>query len=237
MLTFEGKCSGLRAKPAHLVGHLPPGIIYQLMYLREGTGQTAASLNNGSLTFDLPREDELADSFLYDPVDPVESLLIYPLLGPKDHRPVEGRMLTYTSLPLKDDLTLVGTVKVILFGMSSAPDTDWVARLCDVWPDGRSLSVCDGILRARYRDSLDHAELMKTEQVYRFEIDLCATAQMFAAGHQLRVEVTSSDFPRYDRNLNTGGAFGTEKAGQVANNTLFHDRTRPSHVLLPVRSS
>ena len=146
-------------------------------------------------------------------------------------------MLTYTMLPLEGDLTVVGPVKAILYGTSSAPDTDWVVRLCDVWPDGRSLSVCDGILRARYRDSLSHTELMKPEQVYRFEVELWATAQVFAAGHRLRVEVTSSDFPRYDRNLNTGGAFGRESHGHVANNTLFHDRMRPSHILLPIQSS
>ena len=95
-------------------------------------------------------------------------------------------------------------------------------------------SVCDGILRARYRDSLSHPELIKPGQVYRFEVDLWATAQIFAVGHRIRVEVTSSDFPRYDRNLNTGGTFGTESHGQAANNTLFHDRMRPSHILLPV---
>jgi putative CocE/NonD family hydrolase len=215
----------------------PPGITYQPVYLREGSGQTAASLNNGMLTFDLPREDEPAESFLYDPVDPVESLLTYPLLGPKDHRPVEGRMLTYTSSPLESGLTVVGPVKAVLYGTSSAPDTDWVVRLCDIWPDGRALSVCDGILRARYRNSLSHTELMKPGQVYRFEVDLWATAQVFGAGHRLRVEVASSDFPRYDRNPNTGEVFGTGNHGYVAHNTLFHDRMRPSHILLPLRSS
>ena len=213
----------------------PPDITYQPMYLREGTGQTTASLNNGCLTFERPVEDEPAESFLYDPATPIESLLTYPFLGPKDHWSVEGRMLTYTSQPLEHDLTVIGPVKAILYAMSSAPDTDWVVRLCDVWPDGRSLSVCDGILRARYRDSLAQPTLMHPGQVYRFEVDLRATAQVFQAGHQLRVEVTSSDFPRYDRNLNTGGVFGVETQGQIANNTLFHDGPRASHILLPIR--
>jgi len=214
-----------------------PDITYQPMYLRAGTGQTADSLNNGNLTFALPDGEEPAESFLYDPVTPIESLLTYPLLGPKDHRPVAGRMLTYTSQPLEHDLTVIGPVKAVLYAMSSAPDTDWVVRLCDVWPDGRSMSVCDGILRARYRDSFAQPALMQPDQVYRFEIDLQATAQVFQAGHQLRVEVTSSDFPRYDRNLNTGGAFGTEKQGQIAKNTLFHDGLRASHILLPIHPS
>jgi putative CocE/NonD family hydrolase len=96
------------------------------------------------------------------------------------------------------------------------------------------MSVCDGILRARYRASFERPELHTPGQVYRYEINLGATAQAFQAGHRLRVEVTSSDFPRFDRNLNTGGPFGTEVRGLVAINTLFHDTLRPSHVVLSV---
>lgn len=118
--------------------------------------------------------------------------------------------------------------------MSSARDTDWVVRLSDVWLDGRSLSVCDGILRARYRDSFTNPQLMEPGQDYRFEIDLGATAQVFRAGHALRISVTSSDFPRYDRNLQTGGTFGEETHGQIARNTVFHDGMRASHILLPI---
>ena len=212
----------------------PENIMYQPIYFREGTGQSDASLNNGGLTFDLPRDAEEPDRFTYDPEDPVLSLIGYPEQGPTDHRPMEGRVLTYTTDAFKEDLTVIGPLKAVLYALSSAPDTDWVVRLCDVWPDGRSLSVCDGILRARYRDGLDHQVLMVPEQVYQFEIDLIATAQVFKAGHRLRVQVTSSDFPRYDRNLNTGGSFGEEARGQVAINTLFHDAKRASHILLPI---
>ncbi len=212
-----------------------PGIIYQPLYLRAGTGQTSSSLNNGNLSFEQPHEDETPASFLYDPMNPVESLLTYPHLGPKDHRPVEGKMLTYTLPLLEHDLIVIGPVKAILYAKSSAPDTDWIVRLCDVWPDGRSMSVCDGILRARYRSSFLQPELMQPGQAYRFEIDLWATAQVFQAGHQLRIEVTSSDFPRYDRNMNTGEPFGSEVQGQVAHNVLFHDQEHASHILLPVK--
>jgi putative CocE/NonD family hydrolase len=135
---------------------------------------------------------------------------------------------------LEHDLTVVGPVKAILCVQSSAPDTDFVVRLCDVWPGGRSMSVCDGILRARYRTSYTEPELMVPGEVYRVEVDLWATAQVFAAGHRLRVEVASSDFPRFARNLNTGGALANEVHGRVAHNTIFHDRTRPSHIVLPV---
>ena len=153
---------------------------------------------------------------------------------PTDQRPVEDRVLVYTSEPLMDDLHVVGPLKAVLYAASSAPDTDWVVRLCDVWPDGRSLSVRDGILRARFRDSFAEPVLMEPGTVYRFGVDLRATAQTFRAGHRLRVHVTSSDFPRYDRNLNTDGPYGEEAGGQVAINTVFHDTLQPSHVLLPV---
>jgi putative CocE/NonD family hydrolase len=96
------------------------------------------------------------------------------------------------------------------------------------------MSVCDGILRARYRDSSENPTLLGLGDVYRFDVDLWATAQVFLAGHRLRVEVTSSDFPRYDRNLNSGGPFGQAVRGQVAANTIFHDSPRASHLLLPV---
>jgi hypothetical protein len=212
----------------------PSQVTYRPIYLREGTGRSEASLNNGGLTFEPPTEAERPDSFLYDPQDPVPSLRTFEDPGPKDHRAVEGLMLTYTSPPLESDLTVIGPVKAVLFGLSSARDTDWVVRLCDVWPDGRSMWVCDGILRARYRDSFEREELMVPGQMYRFEVDMWATAQVFQAGHRLRVQITSSDFPWYDRNLNTGGPFGEEVHGQAAVNTVFHDTLRPSHVLLPV---
>jgi putative CocE/NonD family hydrolase len=146
-------------------------------------------------------------------------------------------MLTYTSQPLERAMTVIGPVKAILYGASSAPDTDWVVRLCDVWPDGRSLSVCDGILRARYRDGLTHPTLLRPGQVYRYEIDLQATAQVFLAGHRLRVDVASSDFPRYDRNLQTGEALGHGVSGQIATNSVCFGGMSASHLLLPIRGA
>jgi putative CocE/NonD family hydrolase len=206
------------------------------IYLRESWEPTLASLNKGGLMFDLPAAAERPDGFTYDPDDPVPSLTGCGLIdwGPTDFRGVEDRLLTYTSAPLERDLHVVGHVKAVLYAASSAPDTDWVVRVCDVWPDGRSISVCDGILRARYRDSFAHPALMEPGRVYRFEVDLRATAQSFLAGHRLRVHVTSSDFPRYDRNLNTGGPIGEKTTSRVAMNTVFHDALHPSHLLLPV---
>jgi putative CocE/NonD family hydrolase len=212
----------------------PSEVTYQPFYLRAGSGPSAASLNNGHLSAEPPSGEEAPDRYLYDPTNPVPSLHQGLDTGPKDHRPIEGRVLTYTSEVLAHDLTVVGPVKATIYGTSSALDTDWVVRLCDVWPDGRSMSVCDGILRARYRDSSENPALLHPDEIYRFDVDLWATAQVFATGHRLRVEVTSSEFPRYDPNLNTGGTFGEETQGLVARNVVFHDAARASHVLLPV---
>ncbi len=214
----------------------PSDVDYQPLFFREGYGCSSESLNNGRLTFEIPRSAENPDSFNYDPEDPIPSLASDIDALPRDYQSLEGRMLTYTTDPLEQPLRVVGPVKATLYGLSSAPDTDWVVRLCDVWPDGRSLSVCDGILRSRYRNSTESEELLVSNQVYRFDVDMWATAQTFLPGHRIRLQVTSSDFPRYDRNLNTGGPFGQEVRGRVAVNTLFHDALRPSHVVLPIMS-
>ena len=129
---------------------------------------------------------------------------------------------------------MTGPVKAILYGSSSAPDTDWVVRLTDVHPDGYSRPVCDGILRARYRESFEHPKLMVPGEVYRFEVDLWATSNVFLPGHRIRVVVTSSSFPRFDRNLNTGGPIHKEAVGQVAENSIKHTSSYPSHIVLPV---
>jgi uncharacterized protein len=214
----------------------PPNVTPTPIYLRAGAGQSDASLNNGALTWSPPDAAEDSDRFAYDPAEPIPSLTDRPNVdyGPADFRPVEGRLLTYTSAPLERDLAIVGRVSAVLHGASSAPDTDWVVRLCDVYPDGRSMSVCAGILRVRYRDSLERPQLMAPGQIYQFAVDLGSTAQTFRAGHRLRVHVTSSDFPIYDRNLNTGGTFGEETVGRIAVNTVFHDPPRASHLLMPV---
>jgi len=212
----------------------PPSAEYQQLYLRGGNGRSEKSLNNGGLSFKVPSSSEKPDSYTYDPEHPIPSLASDIDALPMDYQHLERGMLTYTSSPLENPLRVVGPVKAILHGLSSAPDTDWVVRLCDVWPDGRSLSVCDGILRARFRNSLEQEQLMTPNQIYQFEVDLWATAQTFLPGHRIRVQVTSSDFPRYDRNLNTGGPFGEDVKGNTAVNAIFHDSLRPSHLLLPV---
>jgi putative CocE/NonD family hydrolase len=207
-------------------------------YPLPGTRETPWYLRDaGALTLEAPAGAERADGYRYDPDDPVPTLggatLNIPG-GAYDQRPIEGRGLTYTSVPLDRDLTIVGDVRCVLHAVSSAPDTDFVVRLTDVHPDGFSRLLCDGILRARYRESTTHPTPLTPGRVYELTVDLWATANTFRRGHRIRVAVTSSNFPRFDRNLNTGGPVAGEARGQVALNTIFHDTVRPSRILLPV---
>lgn len=214
-----------------------PETRYSNYYLRSGSSGSIDSLNDGTLSSAPPGDSENPDSFTYDPSDPVPTLggnnLNIPG-GVFDQRPVDARCLTFTSDPLAEELEVTGPVKAVIYGLSSAADTDWVVRLTDVHPDGYSRIVCDGILRARYRNSFEHPELLDPGKVYRYEIDLWGTSNAFQPGHRIRVSVTSSCFPRFDRNLNTGGPIHGEAIGQVAINTVFHDSIRASHIILPV---
>ncbi len=217
-----------------------PDTRYANYYLRDAgrdSGGSVASLNDGGLSAEPPQGSEQPDSYTYDPDHPVPSIggntLGIPG-GACDHRKVDERCLTYTSAPLEKELEVTGPVTAVLFAMSSALDTDWVVRLEDVHPDGYSRNLCDGILRARYRDSFQHPEPLEPGKIYRFEIDLWATSNAFLPGHRIRVAVTSSCFPRFDRNLNTGGPIHREAIGQVAINTVLHDELRPSHIVLPL---
>ncbi len=197
---------------------------------------------NGRLGPEPPGADEPPDTYVYDPQDPCPTrggtLLLprtYPA-GPVDQTPILGRpdVLVYSSEPLSKDMEVTGPVKATLYAATSAPDTDWVVKLCDVAPDGRTLNVCDGILRARYRASWEAPTLVEPDAVERYDIDLWATSWLFRAGHRIRVLLTSSDFPRYDRNPNTGD-LGVEASTTVpARQRIFHDAGRASHITLPV---
>jgi uncharacterized protein len=205
-------------------------------------GAANSSRGDGRLTWDKPAGSSAPDRFRYDPDDPVPSLGgnnccgTPTQTGPMDQRPIEGRrdVLVYTSDFLTEEVEATGPVKVVLYASSDAVDTDFVAKLVDVHPDGTSYNMAEGILRARYRDSLTRPAPLTPGQVYRMEIDLVGTSIAFQRGHQIRVHVTSSHFPQFDRNPNTGAAFGTTDQVRVAQQTVYHDAERPSHVLLPV---
>jgi putative CocE/NonD family hydrolase len=201
---------------------------------------------HGELSPARPR-DEAPDRYDYDPAQPVPTVggpLVMPPeypAGPYDQRPIEerGDVLVYTSAPLEHAIEVTGPITVRLWAVSSAPDTDFVARLTDVFPDGRSFNLTDGIVRARYRGfgRGQAPSLIAPGQPYEYEIDLWATSNVFQRGHKIRLQITSSCFPRWDRNPNTGHPFGADAELRVAQQQILHDADHPSHVVLPVVSA
>ena len=203
----------------------------------EGSANTAAG--DGKLTTVKPGRQP-GDEFVYDPNDPAPTAggcnLVGCPAGPRDQSEVEKRkdVLVFTSEAMTNELEVTGPVKVILYAASTAKDTDFTAKLLDVHPDGRPFNLCDGIVRASCRDSIVEPSLIQPGKVYRYEIDLWVTSNAFLPGHKIRVEISSSNFPRFDRNLNTGEPFGTGTEFIKATQTIYHDEERPSHILLPV---
>ena len=204
----------------------------------------ANTLNgDGGLSIDSPT-DEPTDNYAYDPMAPVPTLggnnccspHIVPW-GPYDQQNIEMRqdVLCYTSEPLQSELEVTGPIKVALYAATDQQDTDWTAKLVDVHPDGRALSLCDGIVRARFREGRESSSLIQPGKVYEYEIDLWVIGNVFKAGHCIRVEVSSSNFPRFDRNLNTGAENNAlEDQWQVARQAVHHSRAYPSQIMLPV---
>ena len=211
---------------------------YRPLYLH-GEGNAGSLAGNGRVSLD-PPADEPPDRFVYDPENPIPTLggcdVMLDNAGPKDRSVVQQRndVLVYSGDRLEHDLEVTGPVTMTLYASSSATDTDFTATLCDVHPDGRAIIVCEGIRRARYRDSVTDPKLLAPGTPYEFTIDMWQTSQVFKAGHRIRVEVSSSNFPRFDRNPNMGGELWNETSMQPATQTVFHDRDHPSHVLLPV---
>ena len=195
----------------------------------DGTGQLSTS----------PPGEEPPDVYTYDPADPVPtrggSTLIIPQ-GVADQREVEARedVLVYTSTPLERAMELTGPISVTLYAASTAVDTDFTAKLVDVRPDGYAHNLQDGIVRARFRTSVAEPSLIRPGRIYKYEIDLWSTSHVLFAGHRLRLEISSSNFPRFDRNPNTGAAIGVDARLETALQTVLHTADYPSHVTLPV---
>ena len=212
-------------------------------YLTSG-GSANTRHGDGQLTRHLPG-DAPSDRFRYDPDTPVPSrggsacCTGNPDTQPGifDHSDLEDRedILVYTSEPLDEAFDLAGPMALVLHISSDAADTDFTAKLLDVAPDGTALNIQNGILRARYREGYENHLLMTPGEVYRIRIDLQDTAYRLAKGHRLRLEVSSSDFPQFDRNLNTGGPNHSETKWVVATNTVHHTRRHPSYVTVTVR--
>jgi putative CocE/NonD family hydrolase len=216
----------------------PAEISFTLFYLSEGSSGSADSLNDGVLTAAKPdQHGEVFDEYDSDPENPVRSFGGGHLgddNGPQDQRDRENRVLTYTTAVLEQPLDVTGPVKAVLHASSTAIDTDWIVRITDVWPDGTSMLICDGILRARFKDSFEVPISLVPDMPMEFEVDLWATSHVFQVGHRMRVAIASSGFPRWDRNWQTGRNNAYETSGVVAHNRIFRDAVRASHVVLPV---
>lgn len=208
------------------------------LHLRSG-GAANSRLGDGRLTWEAPPAGEPDDSYDYAPERPfpfLTGITSAQLGGPDDYSAVElrGDVLVYTSEPLTEPLQLIGPVRLVLHATSSAPDTDFMGKLLDVHPTGFAQRLCDGMVRARFRDGFDAERLLAPGEAVAYDIDLWHTAHVFAAGHRIRVEVASAAFPKYDRNLNTGEPLATGTRVETAHQTVHHDAARPSHLLLPV---
>lgn len=202
-------------------------------------------LGSGRQLGNKPDPDSPPDTFVYDPRNPVPTIggavCCDPRIfawGPMDQRQVEKRrdVLVYSTPPLTLPIEVTGPIKVVLHVSSTAQDTDFTAKLVDVFPDGTARNLTDGILRMRYRDSLESPRLMTPGTDYRIVIDAGVTSNVFLAGHRIRMEISSSNFPRFDRNPNTGGTIAdtSSKQRRPATQTVYHEHQRYSYVLLPV---
>jgi len=228
----------------HEAGRWPPPRTTPTRYFLHSDGH-ANSLSGDGVLSDAKPGEEPSDSYSYDPTDPVvvvTDLNFYPDPGaqgvdtPLDRRWIERRedVLVYTSAPIDQPIEVVGKPRVELLAGSDCPDTDWFVHLSDVAPSGASIALADGILRARFRDSLERETFMAPGEVYRFAIELMLVGHTFKPGHRMRISITSSHFPIWSRNLNTGGPIAEETIPRIASNRVFHDRTHASHVVLPV---
>jgi len=204
-------------------------------------GSANSLYGDGSLTASAPTTESKKDQFVYDPDRPVPTLggqiaILPDLWGARDRRPVERRddVLVYTTEPLAEDVEVTGPVEAVVYASSDAVDTDFTATLSDVYPDERAVHLCEGIRGARFRDSLEHPTLIEPNKIYKYEISLWETSNVFKAGHRIRIDISSSNFPRYARNQNTGNEFGMSAEIKIAHQTIYHNAQYPSHLLLPI---
>src|SRR3954471_6924496 len=222
-------------------------------YFLHSAGKANSLGGNGALSTTAPGNKEPSDQYVYDPANPAptvggplccDSKHLAP--GPYDQRWVEARndVLIYSTPPMSQDTEVTGPVTLELYAKSSAVDTDFTAKLIDVSPDGFAQNLTEGILRTRYRDSQETPSPITPGQIYKLNIDLWATSNVFKKGHVLRLEISSSNFPRFDRNLNTGRVrylntsdeVNSEQPFKSATNVVYHDAEHPSALILPIVS-
>jgi|HubBroStandDraft_4_1064222.scaffolds.fasta_scaffold09840_2 putative CocE/NonD family hydrolase len=210
---------------------------YTDFYLHSGGGANTL-YGDGQLSTDAPAAEK-ADKFVYDPANPAPFITdpsFAQIGGPDDYRAIERRddVLVYTSKPVTADTEVCGPIKVTLYAATTARDTDFTAKLIDVWENGFAERLSDGIVRSRFRNGMSKQELAQPGAVYEYHIDGWNTCEMFKVGHRIRLEISSSAFPKYSRNLNTGEALGKNSDMITAEQTIYHDAQHLSHVTLPV---
>jgi putative CocE/NonD family hydrolase len=212
-------------------------------YFLHSAGKANGSAGDGQLSSQAP-VTEPKDSYVYDPANAVPTIggplccdWAHLAPGPRDQRTVEERrdVLVYTTPAFTQDTEVTGPISLDLFASTSTKDTDFTAKLVDLWPNGFAQNLTEGILRLRYRNSVERPELAaKPGEIYHVTVDLWATSNVFLAGHRLRLEIASSNFPRFDRNLNTGEDQATSTKMLPATNTIYHDKEHPSALVLPI---
>jgi uncharacterized protein len=220
----------------------PPTGSEPVQWFFHSKGRANSRFGDGTISLHAPG-DEPPDLFTADPLAPTASIgghscclnFVAPM-GPADQRAAEefNSVLVYTSEPLAEPMELIGDATVTLYAATSARDTDWTARLCEVFPDGRSINLQEGIVRGRYRDSLSEPSLLEPDRVYCYDILLGPIGVRVGAGNRLRITISSSDFPQWDRNLNTGGNLFQEpsSAAAVATQTVLHNAQYASHLTI-----
>lgn len=207
-----------------------------------GTRETRWYLHEGGRLAPTAPTGESSTTYRYDPNDPVPTTGgnnccgAPTVAGPIDQAPLDGRtdIVRFTSAVLTEPVTIAGPVAMDLHATTDGRDTDWMVKLIDVHPDGKAYPMAEGILRARFREGLDKLALLEPGTAYRYTIDMVGTAVVFQPGHRIRVNITSSNFPQFDRNLNTGDPLGEGTQPRIARQTIWHSADRPSAIVLPV---
>jgi putative CocE/NonD family hydrolase len=207
-------------------------------YYLHSAGSANSRFGDGALSTSSP-VSEPADAYDYDPARPTPFITeptSSQIGGPDDYSAIERRddVLVYITEPLREDVEVTGPIRVGLHASSSARDTDFVARLIDIWPTGFRQRICDGVVRARFRNGMDQPSLIESGEIYQYTIECWDTCQVFKAGHRIGLEITSCAFPKYDRNLNTGEPLGVTSEHVVAHQRIHHDAEHPSALILPI---
>jgi uncharacterized protein len=249
---LKGSASAAPSKPVHIFvmgknawryeDDWPLARARSTHYYLHSRGKANTARGNGTLD-SKQAGPESEDIYVYDPANAVPTTggllccdFVHLAPGPHDQRLVEDRsdVLVYTTAAFAQDTEVTGPVTLDLYASTSAIDTDFTAKLVDVWPNGFVQNLTEGILRLRYRNSQLKPELAKPGEIYHLNIDLWATSNVFLTGHKLRLEISSNNFPRFDRNMNTGEIQATATKMLLATNVIYHDREHPSALVLPI---